>query len=42
MEKKTQKTSYRLQFTNRARFMANSLLNLVNNFAEGIRKSKCK
>ena len=33
---------YRLQFIDRARFMASSLSNLVNNFAEGINKIKCK
>ena len=32
--------SYRLQFIDSTRFMA--LLNLVNNFAEGIHKIKCK
>ena len=33
---------YRLQFIDRARFMASSLSNIVNNFAEGINKIKCK
>ena len=30
------------QFINRARFMASSLSNLVNNLSEGIHKIKCK
>ena len=34
--------SYRLQFIDSARFMASSLSNLVNNFAEGFHKIKCK
>ena len=38
MEKKLQETSYILQFTDSTRFMASSLLNLVNNLAEGIHK----
>ena len=33
---------YRLQFIDTARLTARSLLNLVNNLAEGIRKIKCK
>ena len=39
MEKKLQKTSYRVQFIDSARFMASSLSKLVNNLAEGIHKS---
>ena len=35
-------TDYRLQFIYSTRFMASSLSNLVNNFAEGIHKIKCK
>ena len=43
MEKKLQKNiSYILQFIDRARFMASSLSNLVNNLSEGIHKIKCK
>ena len=39
MERKLQKTiSYRLQFINSARFMANSLSNLANNLVEGFIK----
>ena len=34
--------SYRSQFIDIARFMACSLLNVVNNLAEGIYKTKCK
>ena len=34
--------SYRLQFIDSARFMASSLSNLANNFAEGFYKIKCK
>ena len=34
--------SYRIQFTDSARFVASSLSNLVNNLAEGINKIKCK
>ena len=34
--------SYTLQFIDRARFAANSSLNLVNNLSEGIQKIKCK
>ena len=30
------------QFVNSARFMASSLLNLVNNFSEGVHRIKCK
>ena len=41
MERKLQKTiSYRLQFINSARIMANSLSNLANNLVEGIHKNK--
>ena len=31
-----------MKFIDSARFMASSLLNLVDNLAEGINKSKCK
>ena len=34
--------SYKLQFIDRSRFMARSLLNLVHNLAKGIHKIKCK
>ena len=34
--------TYRLQFIDRARFMASSLSNLVQNLVEGIHKKKCK
>ena len=34
--------SYILQFIDSARFMASSLLNLVNNLADAIHKIKCK
>ena len=34
--------TYKLQFIDSVRFMANSLSNLVHNFAEGIRKIRCK
>ena len=41
--KETTKTiSYRLQFIDRARSMVSSLSDIVNNFAEGIHKIKCK
>ena len=33
---------YILQFIDSARFMASTLLNLVNNFSEGIHRIKCK
>ena len=43
MEKKLPKNiNFRLQFIDRARFMASSLSNLVNNLSEGIQKIKCK
>ena len=44
MEKKLQKIyiSYILQFIDGARFMANSLSNLVNNLSERIQIIKCK
>ena len=42
MEKKLQKSSYRLQFIDSARFIANSLSNLVNNLSGGIQKIECK
>ena len=35
-------TSYRLQFIDSAKVMVSSLLNLVNNLAEGVHKIKCK
>ena len=38
----TKNISYILQFVDRARFMASSLSNLVNNFSEKIHKTKCK
>ena len=34
--------SYILKFIDTARFMANSLLHLVNNFSEGIHRITCK
>ena len=34
--------SYKIKFTDSARFMASSLSNLVDNIAEGIHKIKCK
>ena len=34
--------SYKIKFIDRARFMASSLSNLVDNLAEGIHKIKCK
>ena len=34
--------SYKIKFIDSARFMANSLSNLVDNLVEGIRKSNCK
>ena len=42
MEKKIQETYPILQFIDSTRFMASSLLNLVNNLAEGIHKIKYK
>ena len=33
---------YKIKFIDSARFMTSSLSNLVDNFAEGIRKIKCK
>ena len=41
-EDSTKNMSYRLRFVDSARFMANSLSNLVNNFAEKIHNIKCK
>ena len=41
-EEITKDLSYILQFIDRARFMATSLSNLVNNFSEWIHKIKCK
>ena len=35
-------TSYKIKFIDSARFMATSLSNLVDNFAKGIHKIKCK
>ena len=34
--------SYKIKFIDSARFIASSLSNLVDNFAEGIHKIKCK
>ena len=34
--------SYKIKFIDRARFMATSLSNLVDNLTEGIHKIKCK
>ena len=34
--------SYRLQFIDKARFMASSLSDIFNNFAEEIKQIKCK
>ena len=42
MEKKLQKTSYILEFIDRARFMVSSLSNLINNLSEGFHRIKCK
>ena len=41
-EEITRNISYILQFIDSARFMANSLSNLVNNLSRGINKIKCK
>ena len=41
-EEITKNISYILQFTDRARFMASSLSNLVNNLSEGLHRIKCK
>ena len=41
-EETTKTIPYSLQFTDSARFMGNSLSNLVDNLAEGILKIKCK
>ena len=41
-EKITKTTPRRLTCVDSTRFMASSLLNLVNSFAEGIHESKCK
>ena len=38
----TKTISYRLQFTDSARFIASSLSNLAKNVVEGIHKIKCK
>ena len=37
----TKNVSYILQFIDSARFMASPLSNLVNNFSEGIHRTKC-
>ena len=43
MEKKMHKNiSYIVKFIDSARFLANSLLHLLNNLSEGIYKIKCK
>ena len=42
METKLQNISYILQFIDSARFMANSLSNLVNNLSEEIHRIKCQ
>ena len=36
------KISYKIKFTDKARFMASSSPNLIGNLAEGIHKTKCK
>ena len=41
-EEITKYISYILQFIDRARFMADSLSNLLNNLSEGIHRIKCK
>ena len=41
-EEITRKLSYILQFIDRARFMASSLSNLVNNLSKEIHRIKCK
>ena len=41
-EEITENISYILQFIDSTRFMASSLLNLVNNLSEGIHRAKCK
>ena len=41
-EEITKNISYILQFIDSARFMAGSLLNLVNNLSEGIHRIHCK
>ena len=38
----TKSISHNLKFINSTRFMASLLSNLVDNLAEGIRKTKCK
>ena len=40
-EETTKNISPTLKFIDSARFIASSLSNLVNNFSEGIHKSKC-
>ena len=39
-EETTKDISFKLQFIDRARFMTNSLSNLVSNLSEGIRRIK--
>ena len=41
-EEITKNISYILQFTDSTRFMASSMLNLVNNLSEGVHRIKCK
>ena len=41
-EETTENISFTLQFIDRARFMASSLSNLVNNLSERIHRIKCK
>ena len=41
-EEVTKNISYILRFIDIARFMASSLLNLVNNISQGIHRNKCK
>ena len=41
-EKNTKDISYMLHFIDNARFIADSLSNLVNNFSKGINRIKCK
>ena len=41
-QNKNKNISYKLQFTDGARFMTSSLSNLVNNLADGIHKIKCR
>ena len=41
-QNKNKNISYKLQFTDGARFMTSSLSNLANNLADGIHKIKCR